>query len=519
MIWIDVEDLFQHFQQHGRPTGIQRVEYELCRAFADMPEMRDEVRFVRHKVDGYYTVPFALLASGFRDFAGGASKPANRPLDHAESAPRSRGALYRALRHAAHRFPPPLRLRLIRAYYHQKEALRSVVDFARAGVAMLRAPRDTARIVREAEASAAQPPPWVDPTAVIHTAAGARDFDQLAGAGDILMLLGSAWWPGYAASIARIVRDRGLRLALLVYDIIPAHSPEYFPWEFSRQFSTWLREMLPLVDVPLTISRSSAADLERHAAATGLALRGRPCPIPMGTGFTAPHPMAPSNRSPAPKAQAGSRALPPAGSYALIVSTIEARKNHALLFRVWRRLLADMPSDSVPTLVFAGRVGWLVDDLMTQLRNAAFLHGKIVLIEQPSDGELATLYQGCLFTLFPSFYEGWGLPVTESLGYGRPCIISNAASLPEAGGTLARYFDPDNAAEAYAVIRAAIEDPEGLASWGARIAREFTPVPWDRSARAILAALEPTPPRNADAGQEPALAAPAVSLAAISLAK
>jgi len=509
MIWIDVEDLFQHFQQHGRPTGIQRVEYELCRAFADMPRMRDHVRFVRHKVDGYYTVPFALLASGFRDFAGAENKPAGGPLHHAESAPRSRGGLYRALRHAAHRFPPPLRLRLIRAYYHQKEALRNVVDFARTGVAMLRAPRDTARIVREAEASAARPPPWVDPSAVIDPAPVAGDFEHLAGGGDVLMLLGSAWWPGYAARIAQIVRHRRMRLALLVYDIIPVHSPEYFPWEFSRQFSAWLREMLPLVDVPLTISRASAADLERHAAATGLALRGRPCPIPMGTGFTAP----PPHSAPASKAQAGNRALPPAGSYALIVSTIEARKNHALLFRVWRRLLADMPPDSVPTLVFAGRIGWLVDDLMMQLRNAAFLHGKIVLIEQPTDAELTALYQGCLFTLFPSFYEGWGLPVTESLGYGRPCIISSAASLPEAGGTLARYFDPDNAAEAYAVIRAAIEDPEDLAAWSARIAREFTPVSWDLSARAILAALEPDAAPAADIGREDAVAMPAVTLA------
>ena len=67
--------------------------------------------------------------------------------------------------------------------------------------------------------------------------------------------------------------------------------------------------------------------------------------------------------------------MPPPGSYALFVSTIEARKNHVLLMRVWQRLLNEMPSHAVPTLVFAGRVGWMVSDLMQQLDNTDWLDG------------------------------------------------------------------------------------------------------------------------------------------------
>jgi glycosyltransferase involved in cell wall biosynthesis len=149
-----------------------------------------------------------------------------------------------------------------------------------------------------------------------------------------------------------------------------------------------------------------------------------------------------------------------------------------------------MPPERVPVLVFAGRIGWLVQDLMQQLRNTAFLNGKIVLVEEPTDAELVALYRGCRFTLFPSFYEGWGLPVTESLAFGKPCIISNRTSLPEAGGSLARYFDPEDVADAEHVIRATIEDPEGLAQWEARIVREFRPVPWEDSARAVMRHLQ-----------------------------
>ena len=189
--------------------------------------------------------------------------------------------------------------------------------------------------------------------------------------------------------------------------------------------------------------------------------------------------------SPAPRTPR----LPPAGSYALIVSTIEARKNHLLLFRVWRRMLEEMPRDRVPTLVFAGRVGWLVDDLIRQIANTSNLDGKLMLIENPTDAELLALYEGCMFTMFPSFFEGWGLPVTESLALGKPCLTSDRTSLPEAGGTLARRFDPDNLHDAYRAIREVIDDPAALAQWEAQVRREFQPVSWSATADALLAGL------------------------------
>jgi glycosyltransferase involved in cell wall biosynthesis len=237
---------------------------------------------------------------------------------------------------------------------------------------------------------------------------------------------------------------------------------------------------LPQCDFVFAISQSTAADVEGYARDNRIVLPGPVTPIPIGTGFGAQcqSPVSPDSDT-----------LPPAGSYALFVSTIEARKNHALLFRVWRQLLEDMPDDRVPTLVFAGRVGWLVDDLMRQIDNTDHLNGRLVLIEDPTHAELEILYRGCLFTLFPSLYEGWGLPVTESLAFGKPCIISNRTSLPEAGGKLARVLDPDNLHDAYQVIRQTIEDRAGLALWQEEVQREFRPVPWSATVDAILDGL------------------------------
>ena len=272
----------------------------------------------------------------------------------------------------------------------------------------------------------------------------------------------------------------GMRIALLLYDVIAVRHPEWCDFSTVRLFRPWLDGILPLCATLLAISRATAGDIQAYAEQHSIPLNGPVHVIPMGSGF---------GEAPSDPAAPPSRKLPPPGTYALFVSTIEVRKNHALLMRVWQRLLDDMPTEAVPTLVFAGRVGWLVADLMQQLDNTGWLDGRIVLVEDPTDADLAALYRGCLFTLFPSLYEGWGLPVTESLAFGKPCIASNVTAVPEAGGSLARYFDPENVAEATRVIRATIEDRAGLAAWEEQVRREFRPVTWAAAADALIATL------------------------------
>lgn len=183
---------------------------------------------------------------------------------------------------------------------------------------------------------------------------------------------------------------------------------------------------------------------------------------------------------------------PVAGNYVLQVATIDARKNQALMFRVWSRLLAADPTTprlTTPRLVFAGKTGWMVEDLMQMLANTGNLDGHIVVLPHATDAELARLYQGCLFTVFPSFAEGWGLPVTESLSFGKPCIASRATAIPEAGGGLIRSFDPEDGNEAFRVIRDTLADRAGLAAWEADIARDFRSSSWDDTAAALLQTL------------------------------
>jgi glycosyltransferase involved in cell wall biosynthesis len=320
------------------------------------------------------------------------------------------------------------------------------------------------------------------------------DFESTAAAGDVILVLGSPWsYPDYAELIGNIREKHQLRVAILVYDLIPIRRPEWCDSNLVRLFGLWFNTMLPICDHVFAISKATASDLQAYAAQRGITLPQPIVPLPIGTGLSqvAHRALQSTTIAPLPPQppQPSSRTLPESGTYALLVSTIEARKNHLLMFRVWRRLLEDLPPGEVPTLVFAGRVGWLVDDLMRQISNTNNLDGKLILIENPTDSELVPLYKGCLFTVCPSFYEGWGLPVTESLALGKPCLISNRTSLPEAGAGLARSFDPDNLHEAYAAIRAVIEDRADLAAWEAQVQREFKPVPWSATVDALLDGL------------------------------
>jgi glycosyltransferase involved in cell wall biosynthesis len=180
--------------------------------------------------------------------------------------------------------------------------------------------------------------------------------------------------------------------------------------------------------------------------------------------------------------------LPP--RYVLYVSTIELRKNHRLLVRVWQRLLERHGSELVPALVFAGKIGWLVDDLLDDLAARDYLNGKVILLRSLSDAELQQAYRACLFTVFPSLSEGWGLPIVESLAHGKFCVASNHTSIPEAGGKLIDYFDPMDEDDALAKIERPLIEPGYLAAREAQLRAEYRARTWGGCVHGLVGALD-----------------------------
>ena len=165
--------------------------------------------------------------------------------------------------------------------------------------------------------------------------------------------------------------------------------------------------------------------------------------------------------------------------FILFVSTLEPRKNVEGLLRAFAMAAKDVPH----SLVLIGRAGWKADGLdrlIAELRLADRVQRMGYL---RSRDDLAAFYSAADIFVFPSFYEGFGLPVLEAMTCGCPVIASNRASLPEVGGDAAQYVDPDDTEGLAATIRMVLLN-EGLAAAmsekGLEQARRFS---WGACAR------------------------------------
>ncbi len=489
-IWIDMEDIFQYAAHNRRPSGIQRQVYEILQVLQGCISRPEDVRigYVRKGADGDPACIvsaqdvenlFASLADDEIASVSGlsrktpSSKQARRKNFSLQSVNAKAVAFrqFNSLRHALIRkfeqMPEPVGRPLLRAGTLQMRVLRMIRDLRNQSAVRHSASGENVpvRIPQSGRGSSAPLP---------------RPHGMKPD--DIFLVMGAAWADAAFGERLRAVRKSyGMKPVLLIYDLIPLTCPEWFPPQVVSTFSAWLENVIPQCSDIMVISHATKKDVQDFLVQRSLHLNQAPWVVPMGGGFGD---MSVATSGP------DAPGLPPAKSYVLFVSTLEARKNHILMFQVWARLLREKAYTDVPTLVFAGRPASMVEDLMQQMENTDYLDGKVRLIREPSDEELRCLYKNCLFTVFPSLYEGWGLPVTESLLFGRPCVASNVTSIPEAGGDFARYFDPYDFETVYDTICRTIEDREGLKAWEDQIRKNFRPTPWSDTAKAILQSCE-----------------------------
>jgi len=195
-----------------------------------------------------------------------------------------------------------------------------------------------------------------------------------------------------------------------------------------------------------------------------------------------------SGREGSASAREGCAGVDIKGRFALSVGTLEYRKNQVVLLNAYRALLS-ANFKNLPHLVLVGREGWMNNHLAYQVATDPLLKGYVTVLSDVSDAGLDYLYRNCIFTLFPALYEGWGLPVAESLKYGKPCVTSNISSMPEIAPTLTRFADPLNLTEWVRHISELSGDEYQLQAESARIAKTYKPVLWTETALKILSHL------------------------------
>lgn len=171
------------------------------------------------------------------------------------------------------------------------------------------------------------------------------------------------------------------------------------------------------------------------------------------------------------------------GEYFLYLGTLQPRKNLARLVQAFSRL----PTRAV--LVLAGQKGWLADDLFGLIRRLG-LEGRVLCTGYVHPEDRAPLLSGALAFVFPSLYEGFGLPVLEAQACGCPVICSSTSSLPEVAGDAALQVHPEDVAALSDAMARLEDDPDlrrELVERGFVNLRRFS---WERCARTVLQVLE-----------------------------
>lgn len=267
------------------------------------------------------------------------------------------------------------------------------------------------------------------------------------------------------------VRRAGARLTVMIHDLIPIRFPEYAR---AGEAERHRRRMTTALDHATTLVANSAAtadDLGAFAAEIG---RPRPeivvAPLGVEDGFAA-----------------DGAPLDAAKPYFVALGTIEPRKNHLLLLHLWRRLAEDL-GEAAPTLVLVGRRGWENEMVVDLLERSPAIRANVMETNDLSDRALVALVRSARALLFPSFAEGFGLPLAEALALGAPVIASDLAVFREVAGDAAERLDPlDGPAWRSAVMDYADPtSPRRLAAI-ARASR-FTPPAWDAHFARVAAA-------------------------------
>jgi glycosyltransferase involved in cell wall biosynthesis len=175
------------------------------------------------------------------------------------------------------------------------------------------------------------------------------------------------------------------------------------------------------------------------------------------------------------------------GTFWLNVGTVEPRKNQRRLAMAYAQYLK---SGGAPfPLVLAGGKGWLMDDFR-QLLSELGVQQQIIMTGYVSDDELIWLYRNCYANIYPSLFEGFGLPVLEGMQFGAPTITTTSSSVPEVAGQAAWLVDPldvDGWTDAMLRLASNPKERDTLSRLGVEQAARFD---WQNSAAALLSLYE-----------------------------
>jgi glycosyltransferase involved in cell wall biosynthesis len=176
-----------------------------------------------------------------------------------------------------------------------------------------------------------------------------------------------------------------------------------------------------------------------------------------------------------------------ANEFWLCVGTLEPRKNHDRLLQAYAALKASCPQ--IFPLVLVGARGWLMDDFEQKIISSG-LQNNVIMLGYADDFTLRWLYQNCFAFLYPSLFEGFGLPVLEAMSLGAAVITSNVTSLPEIVGAAGILLDPLRVDEIAQAMQSLLHNSTLRAQLKTKALERSQKFSWDTAARQVLKIYE-----------------------------
>jgi glycosyltransferase involved in cell wall biosynthesis len=176
----------------------------------------------------------------------------------------------------------------------------------------------------------------------------------------------------------------------------------------------------------------------------------------------------------------------PQGRYILGLSTLEPRKNTAHLIRCFFKILLENKYDDV-YLVLAGSKGWLYEEIFQTADSHSSLKDKVIFTGFIDDKDLSSIYSGASFFVYPSLYEGFGLPPLEAMQCGLPVITSNNSSLPEVVGDAGIMVDATDESQLCQAMTKLLNDPNLCQQLSKQALQQSQNFSWEKCAAETIA--------------------------------
>lgn len=249
---------------------------------------------------------------------------------------------------------------------------------------------------------------------------------------DTLILLDACWGLPIWKEVQR-AKNEGARIVFVIYDLIPIHFPNYCDYTHTKAFKSFLVNSLNYADLYMGISQTVMQDIKCFT----LESRNKNA---QRIQFDYFYLGADLSQQISDKTVRAAMKIFFKGNTPvfLAVSTIEPRKNHATILKVFDRL---WEKGLDIKLCFIGKIGWKIESFIETIQSHKMLGDKFIMFNDADDYELSYAYCHARQLIFASFAEGFGLPIIEAMDFGLPILASDIPIHREVGGKNIEYFD------------------------------------------------------------------------------